>query len=90
MQLFHLQQTRLFAGVRAGGAGAPEDAAGGHASYSFNTHKIQHHFCPVCGVGPFGRGADGSGQETFAINVRCLDEVDPATLEIQAFDGRSL
>lgn len=64
----------------------PEDMA----SYTFNTHRIQHHFCPVCGVGPFGRGADGSGQETFAINVRCLDGVDPATLEIQAYDGRSL
>ena len=48
------------------------------------------HFCPTCGVAPFGRGADRDGNETFAINLRCLDGVDPRTLEIQAFDGRSL
>ena len=60
------------------------------ATYTFNKHHIRHQFCPVCGVAPFGRGADRDGNETFAINLRCLDGVDPRTLEIQAFDGRSL
>jgi hypothetical protein len=60
------------------------------STYTFNTHRIRHQFCPVCGISPFGRGADKSGKQTFAINVRCLEGVDPHTLEIQRFDGRSL
>jgi hypothetical protein len=60
------------------------------STYMFNTHRIRHQFCPVCGIAPFGRGVDSKGNETFAINVRCLDGVDPSTLEVQAFDGRSL
>ena len=64
----------------------PEDAL---ATYTFNKERIRHHFCPVCGVGPFGRGKDREGQDTFAINVRCLDGIDPDTIEIDKVDGRS-
>ncbi len=60
------------------------------STYTFNKHVIRHHFCPVCGAAPFGRGIDGNGNEMFAVNVRCLDGVDPHALEIQPFDGRSL
>lgn len=60
------------------------------STYTFNKHAIRHQFCPVCGIGPFGRGVDKQGNETFAINVRCLDGVDPHSFEIQPFDGRSL
>jgi hypothetical protein len=60
------------------------------STYTFNTHRIRHQFCPVCGIAPFGRGTDRAGNATFAINVRCLEGVDPHALEIQAFDGRSL
>lgn len=56
---------------------------------TFNKHAIRHPFCPVCGVAPFGRGKDAEGNETFAINVRCLDGIDPHALRIQPFDGRS-
>jgi hypothetical protein len=31
-----------------------------------------------------------SGSEMIALNVRCLDDVDLATLKISPFDGRSL
>src|SRR5690625_4079731 len=32
------------------------------ATYTFNKHIIQHHFCPTCGCAPYGRGeAPGSG-----------------------------
>ncbi|MBA8886465.1 hypothetical protein FHW12_000656 [Dokdonella fugitiva] len=65
----------------------PESAL---STYTFNTHRIRHQFCPVCGIAPFGRGTDRTGNATFAINVRCLEGVDPHALEIQAFDGRSL
>ena len=64
----------------------PEDAI---ATYTFNKHRIRHQFCPVCGVGTFGRGEDREGNPTFAINVRCLEGVDPESLSIQHVDGRS-
>lgn len=58
--------------------------------YRFNTRKIAHLFCNVCGVESFARGADKDGNETVMINVRCLDGVDTTTLAPAAFDGRSL
>jgi hypothetical protein len=60
------------------------------ATYTFNKHVIRHQFCPVCGIAPFGRGADARGNEMFALNVRCLEGVDPHGLKIHSFDGRSL
>ena len=60
------------------------------ATYTFNKHVIKHHFCPVCGCGPFGFGVAPSGAETAAVNVRCLEGVEVATLERRQFDGRSL
>jgi hypothetical protein len=58
------------------------------STYTFNTHKIKHHFCPVCGCAPFGFGTDPNGNETAAINVRCLAGVEPSTLNIVPVDGR--
>jgi hypothetical protein len=58
--------------------------------YTFNKHHIRHHFCPTCGAAPFGMGTDGKGNEMAAINVRCLEGVDPAALKKVAFDGRSI
>lgn len=60
------------------------------ATYTFNKHAIAHRFCPVCGVAPLAQGTDASGAAMVALNVRCIDGIDPAALEIQAFDGRSL
>ena len=59
------------------------------ATYTFNRHVIQHRFCPTCGCAPFGEGADPSGAARAAVNLRCLEGVDPSTLEIRQFDGRS-
>ncbi len=60
------------------------------ATYTFNKHVIQHHFCPQCGIHPFGEGADQSGNRMAAINVRCLEGVDPGSLPVKHFDGRSI
>lgn len=65
---------------------APESAL---STYRFNTHVIAHHFCADCGCAPFGLGTDPSGNAMAAINVRCLHDVDPATLTIVPVDGRS-
>lgn len=59
------------------------------STYRFNTHRIAHHFCPVCGVAPFAEGALNE-RPMAAVNVRCLQGVEPADLEIRQFDGRSL
>jgi len=59
------------------------------ATYEFNKRVIAHHFCPTCGCAPFAFGVDPSGKPTAAVNVRCLPDVDLATLEIVPFDGKS-
>lgn len=58
------------------------------ATYRFNTGKIQHHFCPVCGCGPFGEADDKTGPQA-AVNVRCLEGLDLSGLKVVQFDGRS-
>jgi hypothetical protein len=57
---------------------------------TFKTHGIKHHFCPQCGCAPFGVGADKSGAAMAAVNVRCLEGVDLATVKRRPFDGRKL
>lgn len=59
------------------------------STYTFNKHVIRHRFCPVCGMHPYGEGTDPKGQATAAINLRCLEDVDLATIPVTAFDGRS-
>ncbi len=58
------------------------------STYQFNKHRIAHHFCPVCGVAPFADG-EKQGNKTAAVNVRCLQGIEPSELEIQPVDGRS-
>lgn len=58
--------------------------------YQFNKKIIHHMFCKDCGILPFGRGISPDGSKVVAINVRCLDGVDPENLNITPFDGRSL
>jgi hypothetical protein len=58
--------------------------------YRFNKHRIQHLFCPVCGIEAFARGKGPEGSETIALNVRSIDGVDVSKLQPKSFDGRSL
>jgi hypothetical protein len=64
-----------------------QTAVGDLATYSFNKHAIHHHFCPTCGIAPFSEAADSSGGLGAAVNVRCLEGVDLAALEITPYDG---
>jgi hypothetical protein len=60
-------------------------------TYTFNTHRIRHHFCPTCGISPFGEAVDPrTNAPTVAVNVRCLPDVDLDALEVKRFDGASL
>ncbi|QSX79157.1 GFA family protein [Agrilutibacter solisilvae] len=60
------------------------------ATYTFNRHVIRHHFCPTCGIHPFGEGTGPDGAAMAAINARCLEGVELDTLPIHHYDGRSL
>jgi hypothetical protein len=59
------------------------------STYKFNKHVIEHKFCPTCGCAPFAEGTDPKGQPLAAINVRCLEGVEPKSLKIVPIDGRS-
>ena len=58
--------------------------------YQFGKRHIHHLFCSTCGINSFSRGEGKDGREVFAVNVRCLEGVDPANLPIKHFDGKSL
>lgn len=57
--------------------------------YRFHRKVIAHRFCRVCGVQSFGQGKDEEGDETVAVNVRCLEGVDLKSLNPEFFEGKS-
>ncbi len=59
--------------------------------YLFNRHAIHHHFCPTCGVEPYGRGVGPDGKPMVAVNIRCLTDVEPFSVTPNIrFDGLNL
>ena len=62
----------------------------GMGTYVFNRHAIQHRFCRNCGMHPFAEDAAPEGEPSAYINIRCLEGVDPASLQVIDFDGRSM
>jgi len=57
--------------------------------YRFNTNKIEHLFCSVCGMESFSQGEAPDGRRMVAVNVRCLEDVDVSSLNPTMVDGRS-
>jgi len=55
------------------------------ALYQFNTKTARHYFCSHCGVHPLSRPRLDPNR--WAFNVRCIDGVDLASLEVRTFDG---
>lgn len=58
--------------------------------YRFNSKSIQHLFCSICGVESFAYGKMPDGSEIAAINVNCLEGVDPRALDVKKIDGKSM
>src|SRR5918992_2974857 len=56
------------------------------STYTFNKHKIEHRFCPTCGIHPFAEAIDPKGNPMAAINVRCLEDFDFSALPVKHFD----
>jgi hypothetical protein len=67
---------------------ALQQGEGELTSYKFNHKVIDHLFCSTCGVTSFARGSK-DGKPIVAINTRCLDGVDPASLDVMHYDGKS-
>jgi hypothetical protein len=65
---------------------SPEDAA---RTYTFNRHAIKHRFCPTCGIHPYAEAVDPKGKPTAAVNIRCLEGIELASIPVTHFDGRS-
>jgi hypothetical protein len=57
--------------------------------YRFNKKNIRHLFCRSCGVESFATGNAPNGAKMAAVNVRCLDDVDLASLTLTQVDGKS-
>ena len=57
--------------------------------YHFNKNSIDHHFCKHCGISSFSQGSMPDGTLMTAINVRCLEGVDLASVKVVPVDGRS-
>lgn len=66
--------------------------SGGDAltDYQFNKMRIHHLFCSTCGIQSFARASGPDGTEMVAVNVRCLDSVEPDQIEATKFNGRAL
>jgi hypothetical protein len=58
--------------------------------YLFNKKHISHLFCKTCGVQSFGRGSDPEGNNTVAVNLRCVQGIDLENLPKQKFNGRDI
>jgi len=59
------------------------------SEYLFNKHVIRHKFCAKCGCAPLALGKDAKGNDTVAVNVRCLAGIDLAKVERMPYDGLS-
>jgi hypothetical protein len=57
--------------------------------YLFNTHVMRHFFCKVCGIQSFAYGAMPDGTPMVAINVNCLEGVEPRQLKSHLHDGKN-
>jgi hypothetical protein len=58
--------------------------------YRFNTKRIAHLFCKTCGIESFARGKGPDDSDTVALNVLCLEGVDPKTLVITEVNGKDI
>jgi len=65
----------------------PEDAA---RTYTFNKHHIRHRFCAACGIHPYAEATDPKGKPMAAVNLRCLESIELASIPVKHFDGRSI
>ncbi len=59
------------------------------ATYVFHKHAIKHRFCTNCGIHPYAEAPNPKGEPMAAVNIRCLEGIDLASIPVTHFDGRS-
>jgi len=62
---------------------------GNLTEYLFNKNRIKHQFCKTCGIEPFAFAEGRDGTPMAAVNVNCLDGVEPRALKSKHVDGKS-
>jgi hypothetical protein len=69
------------------------------ARYRWGSHTATDYFCKTCGILPFRRPSDPTSRELsagvepfdgWAINVRCLEDLDLRAIPIRDIDGRAI
>ncbi|HEY2481892.1 MAG TPA: GFA family protein [Caulobacteraceae bacterium] len=58
------------------------------STYKFHTRQATDYFCPHCGVLPFRRPR--TAPHLWSINVRCLEDVDLASVPVERVHGSRL
>lgn len=64
-------------------------ADGPVTEYRFHRKQIEHRFCSVCGVESYAFGEHPQMGPVVAVNVNCLDGVNPRELLSKHVDGAS-
>jgi hypothetical protein len=59
-------------------------------TYTFGNHVISHRFCRTCGIHPFAEDASHADGRNAYVNLRCVEELDLASLPMIDFDGRAV
>ena len=55
------------------------------SKYAIGKKRLDHYFCPTCGVPIAGRGLG-----IVSVNLRVVDGLETNALELKQFDGASL
>ena len=56
------------------------------SDYRWNDRVVNHLFCKTCGIYPY----HGGGEYGFRVNLGCVEGLDPLSLSITVFDGKSM
>jgi hypothetical protein len=51
---------------------------------------MAHRFCRTCGIHPFAEDVREGSERSAYININCVADIDPSSLSVFDFDGRSV